>query len=152
MIDRFEHFSYALNEINKYWHKIAGEVMKKYGLKSTHSLYLTILEKYKDTGLTASQICACSCRDKSDVSRMMSILEKNGLVKKKGVNQNLYGGVFKLTQKGITAATDVKKIASNVVEIAGRNLSDQDRTTFYTALDIISNNLREMSRRGIQEE
>ncbi|MDD6308824.1 MAG: hypothetical protein PUB07_05700 [Clostridia bacterium] len=49
MIDRIEHFSYALNEINKYWHKIAGEVMKKYGLKSTHSLYLTILEKYKAT-------------------------------------------------------------------------------------------------------
>ena len=24
MIERFEHFSYAINEINKYWHKIAG--------------------------------------------------------------------------------------------------------------------------------
>lgn len=23
MIDRFEHFSYAINEINKCWHKIA---------------------------------------------------------------------------------------------------------------------------------
>ena len=40
MIDRFEHFSYALNELNKYWHKIAIEEMKKYGLKSTHSIYL----------------------------------------------------------------------------------------------------------------
>ena len=40
MIDRFEHFSYALNELNKYWHKIASEEMKKYGLKSTHSIYL----------------------------------------------------------------------------------------------------------------
>ena len=121
MTDRFEKFSLAILEISRYWHKIASEEMEKQGLKGPHSVYLLTMYRFPD-GVTASQFCELSGKDKSDVSRMMSIMEKNGLVTKEGVNRNLYGGLFKLTEKGRAVAKQVSKRASLAVELAGKDL------------------------------
>ena len=77
MVDRFERFSLAMFEISKYWHKLAAEEMEKYGLKGTHSVYILTMAKSPE-GITAPQLCEQCGRDKADVSRMMSILEKRG--------------------------------------------------------------------------
>ncbi len=151
MVDRFERFSYAISEISKYWHKLTADEMEKYGLKGTHSVYLITMARFLDEGLTASQLCEYCGRDKADVSRMMSIMEKKGLVKKEGVHQNLYKGVFKLTELGLEAANHVRERASKAVELSGKDLSKENRDIFYAALESITNNLRELSRNGIPE-
>ncbi len=151
MLDRFERFTYATNEISRFWRKLAGEEMEKHGLKAPHAIYFTVLAKYRDTGLTASQICEYCGRDKADVSRMMAIMEAKGMLIKEGGHQNLYNGVFKLTDKGIELAEYVKDRASKAVEIAGKDLSAETRKTFYTALDSVVENLRELSMKGIPE-
>lgn len=148
MVDRFERFSYAISEISRYWHKLAADEMEKYGLKGPHSVYLTTMYRYPE-GVTAPQICELCGKDKSDVSRMMSIMEKKGLVKKEGVHQNLYRGVFKLTEEGKEAAEHVRQRASLAVEIAGKKLTDEKRTIFYEALESITANLRELSKEGL---
>ncbi len=150
MIDRFERFSYAIAEISKYWHKLAAEEMEKHGLKGPHSVYLMTLLRNPD-GLTAPKICELSGKDKADVSRMMSIMEKKGLVSKESVNRNLYRAVFKLTEEGVNAAKFVRNRASLAVDIAGRDLTEETRVILYEALETISNNLRELSKDGIPE-
>ena len=147
MINRFERFSFAISEISRYWHKLTSEEMEKYGLKGTHSVYLLTMFRFPD-GITAPRLCELCGKDKSDVSRMMSIMEKKGLVKKEGIHQNLYGGVFKLTDEGKDAAEQVKKRASLAVELAGKDLTDESRKVFYNALESIAANLREISRVG----
>lgn len=151
MIERFERFSFTISEISKYWHKITSDEMEKYGLKGPHSVYLVAMSRYPD-GITATKLCELCGKDKSDVSRMMSIMEKNGLVVKEGIHQNLYRGVFKLTEAGMKAAEFVNKRASLAVDIAGRNLSDEKRTIFYEALQQIADNLKEISKEGLPEE
>lgn len=148
MVDRFERFSFAIFEVSKHWHKLTTEEMGKYGLKGTHSIYLLIMEKYPQ-GLTAPQICEFCGRDKADVSRMMSIMEEKGLVKKEGIHQNLYRGVFTLTEKGQEAAKHVQERASLAVEIAGKDLTEENRTIFYESLESIVSNLRRLSKEGI---
>ncbi len=151
MVERFEKFSFLISEVSKHWHKITSDEMEKYGLKGPHSVYLITMYRCPD-GVTAPQLCELCGKDKSDVSRMMSIMEKKGLVKKEGVHQNLYRGVFKLTQKGVEAAEYVAKRANLAVELAGKELSDENRAIFYNALDIISTNLRQISKDGLPEE
>lgn len=151
MIDRYERFSYANNEINKFLRKIAGDEMKKHGLKSAHAMYFTVLAKYNKSGLTATQMCELSGRDKADVSRMLALMENRGLVVKKGVHQNLYNGCFTLTLKGLEIAECVKQRAAKAVQIAGKDLSDAERRNFYCCLDSIVENLRELSEKGIPE-
>lgn len=150
MIDRFERFSVAISELSRYWHKITTAEMEKYGLKGAHSIYLTTMMRFPE-GITAAQICELCGKDKSDVSRMMSIMEKNGLVVKEGGYQNRYNGVFRLTEEGKAAAEYVKRRAALAVSIAGRELTDDTRAILYQALESIAENMRNISEGGLPE-
>ena len=150
MVDRFERFSFAISEISRYWHKLAADEMGKYGLKGSHSVYLLTMYRYPD-GITAPQLCELCGKDKADVSRMMSIMEKKELVTKEGIYQNLYRGIFKLTEKGKAAAEYVRRRASLAVEIAGKDLTDEKRDIFYEALESIAYNLRNLSKEGLPQ-
>ena len=151
MSERFERFSVIISELSRYWHKITTVEMEKYGLKGAHSIYLVAMARYP-AGMTAAQICEVCCKDKSDVSRMMRIMEKNGLVVKEGGHQNQYNGVFRLTEEGKKAAEYVKKRADLAVSIAGKELTDETRAILYSALETIAGNLREIGENGLPEE
>ncbi len=150
MIERFERFSYAVTEISRHWHKLTTDEMTKYGLKGTHSIYLLTLLKYPE-GLSALQLCQLCDRDKADVSRMMSIMEEKRLVSKVCAGTSKYRGVFRLTETGMEAAEHVRRRASQAVEIAGKDLSEEHREIFYASMESIINNLRQLSKDGIPE-
>ena len=150
MIDRVERFSVAISEISRHWHKLAAEELTKYGLKGPHATYLTAMYKYPD-GITVPELCEVCGKDKSDASRMLAILEEKGLVTKKVVGGSLYRGKLQLTNEGRLAAEHVSQRASRAVEVAGKDLTDAERETFYKALDSITANLRELSKEGIPE-
>lgn len=150
MIERFERFSYAVSEISRHWHKLTSDEMAKYGLKGTHSIYLLTLFKHPE-GLSALQLCQLCDRDKADVSRMMSIMEEKGLVSKECAGTSKYRGIFHLTESGIDAADHVQKRANIAVEFAGKDLTEENREIFYTAMKSIINNLRQLSKDGIPE-
>lgn len=148
MVERFEKFTFYIFEITRYWHKLAGDEMSKYGLKGPHSTYLTALYKFED-GITAPQLCELCGKDKADVSRMMSIMEKKGLVIKEAVSKNKYRGLLKLTEEGKIAAQHVKERVALAVDLAGKGLSVEDRATFYRALEVISSNLKVLGEEGL---
>lgn len=150
MIDRFERFSMAIFEISRHWHKIAADEMEKYGLKGPHCIYLLTMQQHPE-GITASTLGELCGRDKADVSRMMSIMEKKGLVSKEGLHRNLYRGLLTLTEEGAAAAEQVCQRVCVAVEAAGQGLDDVRRTFFYEALELISGNLRRISQDGLPQ-
>ena len=147
MINRFEHFSLAISEINRYWHQIATAELQRYGLKGSHAIYLTAMARYEN-GITAPQLCELYGKDKSDVSRMMNILIKKGLAVKEGG----YNGVFVLTEDGKEAAAQISRRVELAVELASHNLSEEHRTIFNDALDSIAIQLRQISENGLPAE
>lgn len=151
MLDRFARFSLAINEIYRYWHQLTSEEMAIYGLKGPHCTYLLHLSQHSE-GLTAPQLGDLCGKDKADVSRTMAILEDKGIVIKEGVHQNLYRGVYKLTDLGMEAAEHVHRRASLAVELAGKDLTDENRAVFYTALESITDNLRSLTKEGMPKE
>lgn len=151
MIDRFERFSFAIFEISRHWHKLAGEEMEKYGLRGPHAVYLLAMHR-NPQGMTPTQLCEFCGRDKADVSRMMSIMEKKGLVTRQSANQSLYRGLLKLTEAGKAAAEFVCSRASLAVELASQGLSDENREIFYRSLDLITGNLRRISKEGLPQQ
>lgn len=150
MIDRFEHFSLAIAEISRCWRKLASEEMAKHGLRAPHATYLSTMSRYPE-GISVPQLCELSGKDKSDASRMIAILEEKGMVKKLSVDGSLYRGKLVLTEKGRAAADHVLHKASQAVELAGRELDPESRELFYRALDSITSNLSELSRKGLPE-
>lgn len=151
MLQRFERFSLAIFEISRYWHKLAGEEMAAYGLKGAHAIYLTAMYRC-EAGVTGPQLCELCGRDKSDVSRAIAILQKKGFVTKVEVNQSLYRGLLQLTAQGRNAAEQTGKRASLAVELAGKDLSEEERACFYKALESITTHLRQISKEGLPLE
>ena len=150
MLDRFERFSLAISEIDRCWHKLAAEEMAKYDLNSAHAVYLNVLRQHMD-GITAAKLGELCCKNKADVSRMVSILEKKGLLRKETVGSTMYRALLKLTDEGLAAARHVQERASLAVELAGTGLSDADRTVLYSALERITENLQKLSKSGLPQ-
>ena len=148
MVDRFQRFSLSLFEISRCWHKLAAEEMSKYGLKGPYAIYLVVLQHNPD-GLTAARLCELCGRDKADVSRCLSAMLEKGLISREGGNS--YRAKVFLTSLGCQAAEHVCRRASLAVELAGKDISDEERGVFYQALTSITGNLRALSRQGLPE-
>ncbi len=148
MYQRYERFSVAISEVSRYLHRLTGEEMERYGLKSGHAVYLLALGRFPQ-GLTAPQLCEICCKDKSDVSRMMPILETKGLVSKESSRQNRYGGAYLLTGSGREITQNLRQRASRAVEIAGKDLNPANREIFYDSLESVARNMRKMAEDGL---
>jgi DNA-binding MarR family transcriptional regulator len=148
VIDRFERFSLAISEINRYWHKLAAEELSPYGLKSAHATYLAAMARHPD-GIAVPDLCEECGKDKSDASRMLAILEEKGLITKQANGGSRYRGLLTLTREGEKAARHVCRRASVAVEAAGCDLTEEGREQFYQSLESITANLRRLSREGI---
>lgn len=150
MLSRFERFSYAISEINRYWHKIAADEMGKYGLKGPFALYLTVLYRHSD-GVTSVKLGELCDKNKADVSRAIATLEEKGLVMREGNNNSLYRAKVLLTKEGKKAAEQVQKAAVKAVEMGGNGLTEQHRNLFYEGLELVAANLRTLSEQGLDK-
>lgn len=148
MVDRFERFLLDISEISRCWHKLAADEMEKYGLKGPYSIYVTAMYRYEE-GITAAQLGELCSRDKSDVSRAISLMETKNLVKKVGVNQNLYRARLILTEEGKKVAQHINERVKVAVELAGKGLSEEEREIFYRSLEQILSNLQMLSEEGL---
>lgn len=151
VLNRFARFSLAISEIDRCWHKLASDEMSKYELNSPHAVYLIMLYNYAD-GITAAKLGELCCKNKADVSRMVAILEKKGLVHKDAVRGNLYRANLLLTEEGKRAAEHVQRRAALAVELAGSGMTDTDRDIFYRCLDQITENLQTLSKEGLPQQ
>ncbi len=150
MVDRFEVFTHMISEVSQYWNKIASVEMKKYGLKGLYALYLVTLSRHKD-GITAAELCEISNKDKAEISRAISVLEKNNLVKRCNVSNNAYRARIHLTEEGESVAKYLCGRVKVIVEAASDGVTDEERENFYKVLGIIAENLKTISKDGISE-
>ena len=151
MLSRFARFSFAISEIDRCWHKLAAEEMAKYELNSPHAVYLTALYNFAD-GITAAKLGELCGKNKADVSRMIAILEKKGLVRKETVGGNRYRAKLLLTEEGRQAAEHEQRRAALAVELAGSGMTDSDREIFYRCLENVAMNLQTLSKEGLPQQ
>lgn len=150
MLRRFEQFSSAVSLIYHCIQKIERDEMIKYGLKGPYAQYLVAMSRHPQ-GITAARLGQECDKDKAAVSRAVAEMEHRGLVRRDCANNTLYRASLHLTPDGERAARYVCEKAKAAVEFAGKDLSDESRTLFYTALHRIAGNLQTLSRSGLPE-
>ncbi|MBQ7335448.1 MAG: winged helix-turn-helix transcriptional regulator [Clostridia bacterium] len=151
MVSRYERFALAIAEIQRYLHKIASDEMEKYGLKGPYAIYLVTIYRFKD-GITSAQLCELCSKNKADVSRAVSAMEKKKLIVRETENTHLYRAKLYLTEAGKQAAEAISRRAQVAVQIAGNGLTNRQSHTFYKTLDIIAANLHALSQEGLPDE
>ena len=148
MIGRFEIFSLGLSQLTSGWNKIAAEELKPFGLKGRASVYMIALYKSEE-GLTCAKLSEICHRDKAEASRVISDMEKKGLVEKEKVTGNGYRAKIRLTEAGRKATYELRERIKLAVEKGGAGLTDEEREHFYYALQVIANNLHQISKEGL---
>ena len=141
MTDRFEHFTLSIFSISRFWNRLATEEMKKYGFRGAYALYLVMIAS-SDGNMTAAALADLCQRDKADVSRAVSAFRKKGILEPGGDSR--YRAALKLTDKGQDLAARIRARADEVLEQAGRGISDEMRENMYLCLDIIARNMRQI--------
>jgi len=150
MLARYERFSHLIGEIQKHLNKIYSEQMEKYGLQGAQARYLVILSRYTG-GITSSRLATVCDRNKADVSRATSALESKGLLKKLEGNGN-YRARLVLTEEGQKIAEVLTNLAISAVSFAGKDIPEEYRESFYSALETVEKNLEILSKNGIPED
>ena len=138
MIQRFQDFVSGISGCYKYIQHIKSMEMAEFGLKGAHVMCLFFLSQNPE-GLTAARLCQLCAEDKAAISRTISSLQKDGFI---SACDKKYRALLQLTAKGQQVAQRVTHLIEQWVDFGGTGLSEEDRSTFYRVLNLISNNLK----------
>ena len=144
MVDRFENLTSGITQIYKSIQKIKRCRMDSLGLKGTHVMCLHYLSEYPK-GLTAADLCGKCKEDKAGISRILSDLEKNGLIayEQQGTAKDVkkYRAKAALTAKGRQYAKKMTNLIVHATIAGGQGITPAERDTFYRILFQIADNL-----------
>ncbi len=145
MEERFETFTVLIAKISRNIRRIKNYEMAEYKLRSPHISCLYYL--YCTEGLTATELCERCEEDKATISRTLDYLETNGYLTAETKSAKRYKTPLLLTEKGREAGGKIAaKIDCVLKEISG-GLCEEERTSFYRSLSIISDSLETISSR-----
>lgn len=145
MVKRFEAFTLGLSRVNSGLNKLASEELKSFGLKGNYAVYLVALSKNEE-GLTSANLCEMCNKDKAEVSRAVSTMEKKGIVVRESVTKNAYRARIKLTKTGKEISDALRQRIILRVEQVGKGLTDEQRDHFYLALQVIADNFNKINQ------
>ncbi len=137
MENRFENFTVAILKLNKLIQKIKLYEMRDYGLKAIHVMCVYYLRTRGE--LTASELSKLTLEDKAAISRAISFLNEKGFV---NYDSNKYNAPIKLTGEGIKVSEYINRRAESAVNAGGDFLTEEERINFYSALEMIAENLK----------
>lgn len=133
----FESFTVTILKLNKLVQKIKNYEMRDYGLKTIHVMCGYYLKNRSD-GLTASELSKLTLEDKSAISRALKTMHEKGFI---SYDPNKYNSVIRLTDKGKEFADAVCRKAEKAVVAGSYDFTEEERLSFYKALDAIAGNL-----------
>ncbi len=146
MIDGFEKLTTGVTQIYKSIQKIKRDRMDSLGLKGTHVMCLYYLSEYPD-GLTAADLCSKCKEDKAGISRILSDLERVGLIAYLSDNSSKdskrYRAKAHLTEQGKKYAKKVTGLIIHATSAGGLGITEEERDIFYRTLFKIAENLNQ---------
>ena len=151
MITKYELFSSSVASLSRDIQHIERTEMAKFGLKGPHAQCLLAILRHP-LGVTSAQLCDLCAKDKAAISRTVSELEQEQMIRRESRNGSAYRAALTLTEKGRAAANAVSQRAIMAVEAAGKGLTDTQREVFYQVMHIISENLHTICKHGLEEK
>jgi DNA-binding MarR family transcriptional regulator len=136
--DRFENFVGLVYALNKEVGRIKTQKMESLGLRGTDTMVLYYLA-HSPEGLHEADIARLMRQDRAAVTRIVSRLEKSGLVERdladdaaaSGGRGSRYRAPVMLTARGREAALEMDRIIDDVVERASADITPEERSRCY---------------------
>jgi len=140
--EHFISFSVTISRLNKLIQKLKTEGMKLFDMKAAHTLCLYQLLFHN--GSSFSELAVNCDLDPALVSRILSELTENGMVRKEG-KPGKYNARYYLTKSGQEISSQIREIINSIQLKANINISPEDLTVFYHVLYQLLDNFEDMA-------
>lgn len=137
--DRFVEFSTLLNEVQKSITRIKCKKMDTYGLGSSHTLCICILQQHPQ-GITKTALAKRCAIDKAQVSRVIDELLKKNYVTALPAKKN-YNQKYLLTEEGTEVADNMRNVILEINTFVSDSIPEDQIENFYSTFKTICNNL-----------
>lgn len=137
--DRFVEFSTLLNEVQKSITRIKCKKMDSYGLGSSHTLCLCILQEHPQ-GITKTLLAKRCGIDKAQISRVVDDLLKKNYVTTVSTKKN-YNQKYLLTDEGADVAENMRGVILEINAFVSDSIPQEQIDNFYSTFKTICNNL-----------
>lgn len=149
---RFEAFAGSVLELNRYLQKIKDMEMRPFGLKANHVMCLYYLGRNPE-GLTATELTEVCREDKAAISRSVSYLVERELIRGDFLeNKRSYRTKLYLTESGKELVETIDRRIDAAMMYGGNGLTEQQRKSFYEAMEIIIHNLSQYMAENQEKE
>lgn len=148
MKERFQTFTVLITGIHRSIRRIKMSAMTVFDLKSCHVSCIYYL--YKDSALTAAELCERCEEDKANISRALVYLEENGYLALRP-SRRRYRIPLELTEKGIEVGKYISEKIAEVLQMSSAGVCETDLTVMYESLATIGQNLQSICDQNIFE-
>ncbi len=149
--ERFFRFTRLIDGIHKSILKLRLDHAPAVGVKSVHVFWLYGLLSHPE-GLSATELAASSQIDRSLISRELTALKKQGLIKAASVaGKRSYNAKLTLTDSGRAAAKRISELGVYFQNRVNEGIDEQQLMLFYDTLEKMYRNLEKINEEIYKE-
>lgn len=115
----------------------------KHGFKITPEQYLVLNMIKDDENLSQNKLCELLYKDKSNMTRLISVLEEKGLIIKEPTENGKQANIIRITDKGRKLRAEITPVMIESRKQYLREISQDDMYTCIKVLSQIQKNLGE---------
>ena len=119
------------------------DLYSKYGFEITPEQYLVLNMIKDDENLSQNKLCELLYKDKSNMTRLISVLEEKGLIIKEPQENGKQANIIRITDKGRKLRAEITPVMLKSRKKYLRDISQDDMYTCIKVLSQIQKNLEE---------
>lgn len=143
----FDLFSPDIVRLTRKLHEQKNKKLAEHNLKVTNARCLCRIAQSGSEGMSATEISRACEIDKAQISRCMLELTQKQYVYRTEEGKRRYKQKYRLTEEGNRIAEDLMQFVTNVLEVLGKGVPDEDLKIFRVTLDKICRNFEEASEK-----
>ena len=116
--------------------------MKKAGLNLTSEQWGVLIQLWNHENVTQEELAQVACVDKSTMSRVLSRMERNGLIIRRVDPADARRKILCTTQKADELRDRSVAVTREVLALALEDVDPQDQAVCLKVLDVVKDNLR----------
>ena len=119
------------------------DLYSKYGFEITPEQYLVLNMIKDDENLSQNKLCELLYKDKSNMTRLISVLEEKGLIIKEPQENGKQANIIRITDKGRKLRAEITPVMLKSRKKYLRDISQDDMYTCIKVLNKIQENLNQ---------
>ena len=133
---------YAIGKTNWYLRTLLNKLLKEEGIGITNEQWFVLKIISANPGVSQTEIAEKSRKDKTNITRILDLLEKNAYVERRRDDRDRRMYRIDITAQGKTILKAVNPVARKTDDILSRSLNGKEIKELIVSLDAICDSIK----------